>query len=152
MHDQAFLCRPAQALQRCTFRAFVTEVDHRRIKPPFSTSWCSRLLFWPRCIVRWAVTLYGDGERSLTFPHAGCGVSAFCVVTHVGREPGHPCRFDNNPRVVEHFKPDVLFPSAHSGLALPLLFLSSSTFLLSSSKALTRSFASSFFFSRTWKR
>jgi hypothetical protein len=40
----------------------------------------------------------------------------------------------------------------HSGLALPLLFLNSSTFLLSSSNPLTRSFASSFFFSRTWKR
>jgi hypothetical protein len=48
----------------------------------------------------------------------------------------------------------ILFPShnAHSGLALPLLILSSSTFLLSSSNPLTRSFASSFFFSLTWKR
>jgi hypothetical protein len=40
----------------------------------------------------------------------------------------------------------------HSGLALPLLILNSSTFRLSSSNPLTRSFASSFFFSLTWKR
>lgn len=68
-----------------------------------------------------------------------------------------PSRYSDWPQLSEtlyRLQPvlPLLHSLTHSGLALPLLFLSSSTFLLSSSKPLIRSFASSFFFSRTWKR
>lgn len=84
------------------------------------------------CLQTWQEkTREREPEKRRTLPYAATATGHRSARCHTGR------------------KPVFLLLSNHSGLALPLLFLSSSTFLLSSSKPLMRSFASSFFFSRT---